>query len=184
MLCAWAFSSSWAPGPAVTDSGPATERPEADPMRRPDHGDGRQHRPGARHEQQPEAQSEYDAVAVRVDLAAADPDERPFQQLTEPVPDQSDTDQHEDDDPGVTEQVLRQVQGAEHERTEQRGQAETHNQPEDHAVGPPGPGAPVCPGRARGQHDRQHREDARGDARDHAGQKPDDDQRDHGRLPP
>jgi hypothetical protein len=82
-------------------------------VRRADHGDGREHRPGTGHEQQPEPESEHEPVAVRVDRAPRQPREGVLQQLAEAGPHQAETDDEQHRDAGVSQQIPRQVQRAE-----------------------------------------------------------------------
>jgi hypothetical protein len=84
---------------------------------------------------------------------------------------QPDPQQHERRDSRVPQQFRGQVQRVEHQRAEQRREAEARHQAADDA-----PGA----ARARGQHDGQDRQHAWGDAGDDPGEQTGEEQRGHG----
>ena len=152
-------------GGAGREGGGEEHRSPAHAVGGSDHGDGRQDRPRAGHEQQAAGQPHDQAGRRPARLAGADPGERTLDQLAQAGHQKAEADDHEHRDPRVAEEVLGQVQRRQDLRSGQDQEAETDHQTSDHRhrAEPGGSGGTaVCQLAGTGdQHDGKDRQDAR-----------------------
>ena len=141
------------------------------------HRDRGQDRPGAGHEDEAQAQPEDEASPLVGVARGAQPGERPLNDVPDGGDHEADGKNSEHGDPQPEQEVLREVQEAEHRAGEEDGQAEAGDQPGDDQVRPGAAGR----GRASGHDHRDDRHDARGEAGDEATEERDDEQLTHGR---
>ena len=126
----------------------------ADAMVGCEHGDRRQHRPGAGDEDEPEARAEQEAAAQVARGAPREPLERPGREIADLRHEQGHGDDEEQGDGDVPQQVLRQPEQIEQPRGAEREQREAGDETGDDPERP----AAACP---TGEHDRQDGKDAR-----------------------
>ena len=152
------------------------QRCRAHPVMGGGHRDGREHRPGAGHEDEPEAQPEDEAATLGRVAGCAEPGERPLNELAHPGDEEPDRQQAEHGHTEPEQQVLGEMEEAEDGRREEDRQAEAHDHAGDDHVG-------TGLARARrpaGHHDGDDRDDAGGEARDQPAEERDDEQLSHG----
>ena len=106
-------------------------------MVRGGHRDRRQHRSGARHEDEAEAQAQDEAAALVRVARRAQPGEGTLNDLTELGDEESHRQQTEQGDAQPEQEVLGQMEEAEQRAGKEDGEAEAHHQPGDDDVGPP-----------------------------------------------
>ena len=96
------------------------DRPGSDVLRRADDRDRSEHGPGARDEDEPEARPEQEAAAELAAGLAREPEQRPLNDLLEPRPEQRRSDEEEQGDREVAQDVLGQAERSQEPDPEER----------------------------------------------------------------
>ena len=146
------------------------DHPPADALRRRPHRDRREHRPGTGNEDETERRPEDEPSAAGSE--PREPGERLLDRLGDPRKQQRRRHDEEQRDRDVPEEVLRQPELIEEPRCKQREDHETRDEAGDDPKRLPSR-------RAAREQNREYREHARRDRRDHTCEEPDADQNEH-----
>jgi hypothetical protein len=150
------------------------ERVHAYSMRRRDDGDGRQHRPRARHHDEPEAGAEQEAAPHVRAASAREAHERALDQHPHAREQQGCCNEEEQGEGDVAEEVERQAQQVQQPGREEHGQREGGDEARNDGVRAAGASR-----RRPGQDHGQDRKDTRRQRRDQSGEEPDPEQNEH-----
>ena len=148
-------------------------------LRRRQHGDRRDHRPGTGREEEPEADAQQEPAPQAARVAPPERLEWPLDERAEPRPEERETHQEDDSDGDVAKEVVGEPERREERRRHEREQREAPHEPRDDRVGPP----PVARSPA-GEDDWQNRQDTGRDRRDDASHERDADKQAHGVIMP
>ena len=124
-------------------------------------GDGAQHWPGAGDEDQTEPEAEDETRGARRGRGARETSEGSFEETLHPGHHQAHAEEHQQGDTHVAQQVLRQPQAAQEDRTQGGDGAEAENQSRDHGhrAAPTGAQGVLFVGHGSGPTDEDHGQD-------------------------